>query len=107
MSFTCLTAVSILRHLRTFGFFRTLPLFVAILASMPAIGQVTTYHYDNGRTGATLNETTLTTSNVNANTFGKLFSVAVDRAVYAQPLYMYQQVTIPQQGVHNVVYVSY
>ncbi len=70
-----------------------------------AFGQVTTYHYDNARTGTTLNETTLTTSNVNQGSFGKLFSLAVDGQIYAQPLYL-PNVTIPQKGTHNVLYVA-
>ena len=80
-------------------------LFHGVLLSASALAQVTTYHYDTARTGATLTETTLTTSNVNVNTFGKLFSLAVDGQIYAQPLYV-PNVTIPQQGVHNVVYVT-
>ncbi|HUI40935.1 MAG TPA: hypothetical protein VL523_03095, partial [Terriglobia bacterium] len=41
----------------------------------------------------------------NSAQFGKLFSYPVDGAIYAQPLYV-QSVTIPDQGVHNVVYVA-
>ncbi|MBV9768587.1 MAG: hypothetical protein JOZ32_03360, partial [Bryobacterales bacterium] len=70
-----------------------------------ALGQVTTYHYNNSRTGATLNETILNTSNVNVNTFGKLFSLPVDGQIYAQPLYV-PSVVIPQQGIHNVLYIA-
>jgi hypothetical protein len=73
--------------------------------SLGAYGQVTTYHYDNGRTGANSSETILTTANVNVNTFGKLFSLAVDGQIYAQPLYV-PGVNISQKGVHNVVYVA-
>lgn len=66
---------------------------------------VTTQHNDNHRTGANLNETILNTANVNARQFGKLFSLAVDGYVYAQPLYV-AQLAIPNRGVRNVVYVA-
>lgn len=66
---------------------------------------VYTQRYDNARSGQNTNETFLTPSNVTVNQFGKLFSLAVDGQVYAQPLYV-GGVTIPNQGVHNVVYVE-
>ena len=61
--------------------------------------------YDAGLTGANLAETTLTTSNVNPTTFGRVFNLLVDDKIYAQPLYV-PQVGIPNQGIHNVVYVA-
>ncbi len=82
-----------------------LTLLVLIAAAPTALAQVTTYHYNNSRTGATLNETILNTSNVNVNTFGKLFSMPVDAEIYAQPLYV-PNVAIPQQGTHNVLFVA-
>jgi Abnormal spindle-like microcephaly-assoc'd, ASPM-SPD-2-Hydin/Protein of unknown function (DUF1573) len=63
-----------------------------------------TFHNDNARDGQNTNETVLTTGNVNYKQFGKLFSQPVDGLVYAQPLYV-PAVSIPGQGVHNVVYV--
>jgi hypothetical protein len=66
---------------------------------------VTTYHNDNARTGQNVQETILTPSNVNTTNFGKLFSQAIDDYPYAQPLYV-ANVSIPNQGVHNVVYVA-
>jgi len=65
---------------------------------------VTTYHNDNSRTGQNTAETVLTPSNVNSSQFGKLFSVAVDGYVYAQPLYL-AKVTI-SGGTHNVLYIA-
>jgi hypothetical protein len=65
---------------------------------------VTTFHNDIGRTGQNLSETVLTTSNVNATTFGKLFSQSVSGQIYAQPLYL-SGVTIGGAS-HNVVYVA-
>jgi hypothetical protein len=65
---------------------------------------VTTFHYDNSRTGQNTQETILTPANVNSGQFGKLFSVALDGYVYAQPLYM-ARVTM-NGGMHNVLYVA-
>jgi hypothetical protein len=74
----------------------------------PATGNaqvnVTTYHNDIGRTGQNPSETILNTSNVNATTFGKLFSQPVDGQIYAQPLYL-SGVTVGG-AAHNVVYVA-
>ena len=65
---------------------------------------VTTYHYDNARSGANQAETTLTPANVNSTTFGKLGVYPVDGLVDGQPLYL-SQVNIPNNGTHNVLYV--
>lgn len=66
--------------------------------------KVLTYHNDGTRSGANLHETTLTLSNVALGSFGKLFTNAVDAAVYAQPLYV-PGLTI--KGVqHNVVFIA-
>ena len=64
-----------------------------------------TQHNDNFRTGANLNETLLTSANVTAAQFGKLFARLVDGDIYAQPLYV-SGVSIPGHGIKNVVYVA-
>lgn len=73
----------------------------------PSAAQVniTTYHYDNSRSGQNLHETILTTASVNVNSFGKLFSQPVDGQVYAEPLVI-QNVQIAGKGKHTVVYVA-
>ena len=65
---------------------------------------VLTYHNDDARDGAYLQEVTLTPQNVNSNTFGKLLSYPVDGQIYAQPLYM-SQLNI-NGGTHDVVFVE-
>lgn len=77
-----------------------------LLTALPGWGQVNvlTQHNDAGRSGANLSETVLTPSNVNANGFGKLFSVPVDGHVYAQILYV-SGLTI-SGGKHNVFFVA-
>jgi hypothetical protein len=69
-----------------------------------APANVTTWHNDNFLSGLNNTETTLTTSNVNANNFGKLFSYQTDGYVYAQPLYV-SNLTIGG-GSHNVAFVA-
>jgi len=77
-----------------------------LLSVLSASGQtdVLTHRYDNSRTGQNISETILT-PNLDSATFGKLFSLATDGYVYAQPLYK-SNVSFPGQGVHNVLYVA-
>jgi hypothetical protein len=70
----------------------------------PSTIDITTYHYDNLRTGQNLVETMLTTANVNQSKFGKLGELMVDGKVDAQPLYL-SNVSIPSVGAKNVLYV--
>jgi hypothetical protein len=65
---------------------------------------VLTFHNDNLRSGANIQETVLTPANVNPGQFGRLFSYAVDGYVYAQPLYK-ADLTIGGSR-HNVVFVA-
>jgi hypothetical protein len=64
-----------------------------------------TWHNDLARTGQNLQETVLTPTNVNAKSFGKLFSFPVDGQIIGQPLYVYN-VTISGKGTYNVIYVA-
>src|SRR5277367_2693769 len=75
--------------------------FTCVLA---AGAQMTTSQYDNARTGAYLNETTLTPRNVNSQQFGKIFTLKVDGDIYAQPLFL-SGVQIPGKGRHDVLFV--
>ena len=63
---------------------------------------VTTYHFDIGRTGLNPNETTLTSSNVTSSKFGLLRLLGVDGVVDAQPLYLSNLTAGGQQ--RNVVF---
>lgn len=78
-----------------------------LLLPVAAFGQVqvTTQHNDNSRSGQNVNETVLTPANITSGQFGKLFTLPVDGYVYAQPLYV-PNVSIPNNGVHNVLYVA-
>jgi hypothetical protein len=71
---------------------------IRVLAA-PAVLQ---HAYDANGTSANLAETTLNTSNVGVNTFGLLFTLAVDDNLYAQPLYV-PSVMIPSLGPHNLL----
>ena len=82
-----------------------LPIMALSFAASALAADVTTYHYDNARTGQNLAETSLTPANVNVSGFGKLFALSVDGKVDAQPLYL-ASVTFPGQGTHNALYVA-
>jgi Bacterial Ig-like domain (group 2) len=77
---------------------------VTVTGAPPGVVSVLTYHNDDVRDGANLNETTLNPSNVNSTQFGKLFALPVDAQVYAQPLYL---PNLMVNGVqYNVLFVA-
>ena len=81
---------------------------VAILlggASCAYAQDVTTWHYDNSRSGVQPHETVLTPSNVTSAKFGKLFSFPVIGDIYAQPLYL-SQYLMSDGKLHNVLLVA-
>jgi len=87
-------------------------LMIALSALIPlsVAGQtaVSTYHYDNNRTGWNQTETVLTPANVGGGSFGFLHHVALDDQVDGQPLVV-PGVTITagtRKGKHDVVYVA-
>ncbi len=65
---------------------------------------VLTYHNDVARTGQNLNETILTTTNVNSAGFGKVGAITADGLVDAEPLYV-GGLTV-NGATHNVLYVA-
>src|SRR6266481_1387861 len=81
---------------------------IALLAllgySAQAAVTIPTTKGDNGRSGLTPSETTLTLQNVNVNNFGQLFQRPVTGDMYPQPLIV-SGLTIGG-GTHNVVYLA-
>src|SRR4029453_6311962 len=99
-----------MRRVRMLALLSSLLLLAPVLISTPAVNadttvSVLTQHNDIARTGANLNETVLSTANVNVNQFGKLFVRPVDGSMYAQPLYV-PGISFPGQGTHNVSYLA-
>jgi hypothetical protein len=76
----------------------------SVTVANPSSVSVLTYHNDDARDGANLQEVLLTPSIVNQSQFGKLLSYPVDGQAYAQPLYM-SGLSIGG-GTHNVVFVE-
>ncbi len=96
-----------MRSFQSQRFFRLLVLIFLPVLSTAVWSQinVTTFHYDNARTGQNTQETVLTQANVNSSQFGKLFTISVDGYVFAQPLYLANVENIAG-GTHNVLYIA-
>jgi hypothetical protein len=68
-------------------------------------GNVITQHNDNARTGGYTVETKLTPANIQAGSFGLLYSRPVTGDILAQPLYV-RGVMLPPGGKLNLFYVA-
>jgi hypothetical protein len=80
-------------------------LLLAALIPVRAQVNVTTYHNDIARTGQNTQEVFLTPGNIGYAQFGKLFTVALQGYVYAQPLYLAGVQNIGG-GTHNVLFIA-
>jgi hypothetical protein len=80
----------------------------ASIGCQPAPQAVTTYHYDNSRTGWNSKETILNASNVASSQFDVRHAVILDDQVDAQPLVIPGLATVGDHstGGHDVVYVA-
>ena len=88
--------------------FQLLPIFLIIPMPMTAQRAVSTYHYDNHRTGWNSEETRLTPERVASNAFGRRMIVGLDDQVDAQPLVV-PDVMVAAGGnweKHDAVYVA-
>jgi hypothetical protein len=73
--------------------------------AVTALAGILTQRFDNARDGQNLQEYALTPALLaTPGAFGKLFSCAVDGAVYAEPLYVANLAI--NGGTHNVVFVA-
>src|SRR6266487_5986830 len=79
-------------------------LLVVLAGATQAAVTISTQKGDNGRSGMTPSETTLTLQNVRSNTFGLQFERPVTGDMYPQPLIV-SGLTIGG-GSHNVVYLA-
>src|SRR5262249_41261409 len=91
--------------MKTAPWFRLPQIFVFLTLVASAQVSLTTYHYDNQRTGLNPNETILSPLTVTPSTFGRIFTDNVDGFVVGQPLYV-PNVNVPGKGIHNVIYVA-
>src|ERR1700759_5411105 len=78
--------------------------FLALCSRAFGAQSVLTQHNDNQRSGSNTAETILTPANVNANSFGKLFTRTLDANVNGQVLYV-PGIAI-QGATRNVIYAS-
>jgi hypothetical protein len=76
-----------------------------VLAQTSTAVPVLTWRYDQTHAGQNTSETALTTSNVNPDSFGKLFSLKVDSTVYPQPLYV-PNLKMSDGQTHNVLFIE-
>jgi len=84
------------------------PQAVTISPAQPTQIAVTTYHYDNYRSGWDSDESSLTYGNVNSGSFGLLQTVTLDDQVDTQPLLVPNETTTTgvDPGQHDVLYVT-
>jgi outer membrane protein assembly factor BamB len=95
--------------MKRFRFVFALFLGSAALVCSALATDILTNRGNNARTGLNAHETILTKSLVSSSSFGRLYTKPVDGQVYAQPLYVSNQVIIvngASLGTHNVLYVA-
>jgi outer membrane protein assembly factor BamB len=79
---------------------------LCLASCVPAFAtDVLTHHNDPARTGAVIDEKTLSPATLKEQGFGKLFSLVVDGQIYAQPLVV-AGLEFPGKGVRSAVFVA-